>query len=71
MKLSNKTYDTLKFIALLIAPIVTFVGSLVSIWGISHGDQIVATLAACDVLVGAVVAIAKALYDKENGKEQK
>lgn len=69
MKLSNKTYDILKFIALLIAPLVTFVGSLVSIWGISHGEQIVATLAACDVLIGAVVAIAKALYDK--GKEQK
>lgn len=68
MKLSNKAYDTLKFIALLIAPIVTFVGSLVSIWGISHGEQIVATLAAIDVLVGAVVAIAKAIYDKN--KEQ-
>lgn len=71
MKLSNKTYDTLKVIALLVAPLITFVGSLVSIWGISHGEQIVATLAACDVLIGAVVAIAKALYDKENGKEQK
>ena len=65
MKLSNKTYDTLKFIALLIAPIVTFVGSLVSIWGVSYGEQIVATLAAIDVLVGAVVAIAKAIYDKQ------
>ena len=63
--MSNKTYDTLKFIALLIAPLVTFVGSLVSIWGISHGEQIVATLAAIDVLVGAVVAIAKAIYDKK------
>ncbi len=71
MKLSNKTYDALKLIALLIAPFITFVGSLVSIWGIPHGEQIVATLAACDVLIGAVVAIAKALYDKENGKGQK
>lgn len=68
MKMSDKTYDTLKFIALLIAPLVTFVGSLVSIWGIPYGEQIVATLAAIDVLVGAVVAIAKALYDKN--KEQ-
>lgn len=62
--MSNKTYDTLKFIALLIAPIVTFVASLVDIWGIPHGTEIVATLAAIDVLVGAVVAIAKAIYDK-------
>lgn len=68
MKLSNKTYDTLKFIALLIAPLVTFAASLVDIWGIPHGTEIVATLAAIDVLVGAVVAIAKAIYDKN--KEQ-
>lgn len=66
MKLSNKAYDTLKFIALLIAPLVTFMASLVDIWGIEHGNEIVATLAAVDVLIGAVVAIAKALYDKKN-----
>lgn len=66
--MSNKTYDTLKFIALLIAPLVTFVASIVDIWGIPHGTEIVATLAAIDVLVGAVVAIAKAIYEKN--KEQ-
>ena len=68
--MSNKTYDTLKFIALLIAPIVTFLASLVDIWGIPYGSQIVASLAALDVLVGAVVAIAKAIYDK-NKEQQK
>ena len=70
MKLSNKAYDTLKLIALLIAPIVTFVGSLVSIWGIPHGENIVATLAGLDVLVGSIVAIAKALYDKEQNNAE-
>ena len=69
MKLSNKAYDTLKFIALLIAPLVTFAASLVDIWGIEHGNEIVATLAAVDVLVGAVVAIAKAIYDKQKEAE--
>lgn len=66
MKLSNKTYDTLKFVALLIAPIVTLVASVVDIWGIPHGTEIVATLAAVDVFIGAVVTIAKAAWDKEN-----
>lgn len=65
MKLTNKAYDTLKLIALLIAPIVTFVASLVDIWGIPYGSQIVATLAALDVLFGAIVAIAKSIYDKQ------
>lgn len=69
MKLSNKAYDTLKFIALLIAPLVTFAASIVDIWGIPHGNEIVATLAAVDVLVGALVAIAKAVYDKQKEAE--
>lgn len=63
--MSNKVYDTLKLIALLIAPLVTFAASLVDIWGIKYGSQIVATLAAIDVLFGAIVAIAKAMYDKK------
>ena len=64
MKLSNKTYDTIKFIALLIAPIATFVAALVDIWGIPYGSQIVATISALDVFVGAFVVILKTLYDK-------
>lgn len=64
MKLSNKTYDTIKFIALLIAPIATFVAALVDIWGIPYGSQIVATISAIDVFVGALVVILKTIYEK-------
>ena len=64
MKLSNKTYDTIKFIALLIAPIATFVAALVDIWGIPYGSQIVATISALDVFVGALVVILKTIYEK-------
>ena len=64
MKLSNKTYDIIKFIALLIAPIATFVAALVDIWGIPYGSQIVATISALDVFVGALVVILKTIYDK-------
>ena len=63
--MTDKTYDTLKFIALLIAPIVTFCAALVEIWGIPYGPQIVATLAGIDTLFGAVVAIAKAQWEKK------
>ena len=62
--MTDKTYDTLKFIALLIAPSVTFVASLVDIWGITNGPQIVATLAAIDTLIGAVVVIAKQAWER-------
>ena len=65
MKISNNTYDTIKIIALLIAPIATFVAALVDIWGIPYGSQIVATISALDVFVGALVVILKTLYDKQ------
>ena len=64
MKISNKTYDTIKFIALLIAPLCTFFAALVDIWGIPYGSQIVATIAALDALMGAIVIILKNNYVK-------
>lgn len=64
MKLSNRTYDVIKFIALLIAPLATFIAALVDIWGIPYGSQIVATISALDVFVGALVIILKSIYEK-------
>lgn len=64
MKISNRTYDVIKFIALFVAPICTFFAALVEIWGIPYGPQIVATIAALDTLLGAVVIILKKLYEK-------
>lgn len=64
--MTNKTYDILKFLALIATPIITFLCAIVSIWGIPYGQQITATLAALDTLIGAIVAIAKIQYDKKN-----
>lgn len=66
--MTDKTYDTLKFIALLIAPLVTFLTALVDIWSIPNGTQIVATLAALDTLLGAIVVIAKQAWEKRQMK---
>ena len=64
--MSNQTYDRIKVIALLIAPVVAFIASLVSIWGIPYGEQIVATLTALDTLIGAVVVISNKRYTEDN-----
>lgn len=64
--MSNKTYDVIKFISLLIAPVATFVAALASIWGWGDiGAKVVATISAVDVLLGAVVIVLKTLYDKQ------
>ena len=66
MKITNKIYDIIKFVSLVIAPIVTFVSALATIWGWGDvGTKVVATLSAIDVLVGAVVVILKAIYEKK------
>ena len=65
--MNNKTYDILKFIALLIAPVIVLVSQIVDIWGIPYGEQITTTLAAIDVFVGSVVVIAKKIYEKKGG----
>ena len=63
--MSNKTYDILKFLALIATPIITFLCAIVSIWGIPYGQQITASLAALDTLIGAIVVIAKQMYEKK------
>ena len=60
--MTNKQYDTLKSIALILTPVLAFLASLVNIWGIPYGEQIVATLTAIDTLVGAVVVVTNKAY---------
>ena len=65
MTLSNKAYDFIKALGLVAVPIIVFLTALVNIWNIPYGDQIVATLAAVDVLIGAFVSVAKNIYDRK------
>lgn len=63
--MNDKTYDTLKLIGLIFAPVSTFIAALISIWNIPYSAQITATLAAADTCIGALVLIAKARYEKK------
>jgi len=68
--MTDKMYDRIKAIALLIVPILTLATTLVNIWGVPHADLWAATFAALDVFVGAVVTVAKQIYErKENHHE--
>ncbi len=62
--MSNKTYDILKVIALLVLPIGTLISTIFQIWEIPGAQQIQATFVALDVFCGALVTIAKAEYDR-------
>lgn len=62
MKISNKAYDILKFIAIIILPLSELIGSLSGIWGLPYGQEIVATLAAVHLFLGALLKRSSDLY---------
>ena len=65
-KMSNKTYDILKEIALVWLPAVNVLWvSLAKIWGWPLVAEISGTIAAIDVFLGAVLKISKNQYDKD------
>ena len=66
MKLSNKTYDVMKWIALILIPAVAVLyGALAPVWGWPYKDEIVYTLTAIDTFLGAILGISTAQYNKE------
>lgn len=68
--MSNKTYDILKVIALLVLPISELISALASIWGLPYGTQIVATLVALDAFLGAVLKVSSDAYAKRQTDDQ-
>ncbi len=61
--MTNKTYDTIKAIALLAVPVLAFIAALCSIWNVPYCEQITASLTAIDALLGGLVVAAKKIYD--------
>lgn len=61
--MSDKTYNTIKNIALFAVPILAFAASLCTIWNVPYCEAITATLTAIDTLLGGIVIVAKKIYD--------
>lgn len=63
--MNNKTYDLLKEIAQIWLPaIATLYFTLASIWGFPYAEQIVGTISAIDVFLGAILKISTIQYNK-------
>lgn len=70
MKLSNKAYDILKWIATYLLPALgTLYFAVASIWGFPYGEQIVGTVTAVDTFLGVILGISTVKYNKENKEE--
>lgn len=72
MKMSDKTYDILKWIAQILLPALgTLYFALSKIWGFPFATEVVGTITAIDTFLGAVLGISTMNYNKEieNGGE--
>lgn len=65
---SNKVYDILKWVALVVFPAIATLFSAISmIWGIPYGEQITSTIIAIDTALGAILGVSSIKYVKKAG----
>lgn len=63
MKMSNRLYDVLKWVAMLFLPaLATLIRVVFAIWGIQYGEQIATTIMAVDAFLGACLGISSIQY---------
>ncbi len=69
MKLNNKVYDVLKWIALVaLDALGLFYNEMSTIWGLPYGDQVFKTCVAFSLLIGTLIGISSAQYNKNKGE---
>lgn len=68
-KMSDKVYDVLKWIALILIPAIgTLYFALAGIWGLPYAEAIVGTLTAVDTFLGAILGISTSMYKKNQSE---
>lgn len=66
MKLTNKQYDILKWIAQILLPAIgALYFALSKIWGFPMATEVIGTIAAIDTFLGAVLGISTKNYIQE------
>lgn len=67
MKMPDKVYDILKYVALIVMPaLAVLVTAITEIWHIPYGPEISGTITALDVCLGSLLQVSNAKYRKEN-----
>ena len=63
MKLSNKQYDIIKWVALVVIPaLATLVLTVGKIWGLPYYDNIGATISAIGLFLAAIIGVSTSNY---------
>ena len=71
MKLNDRIYDILKWIALICIPaLATAYVGLAAVWGWPYADEVAKTAAVVCTLLGALLGISTAEYRKTKGAHE-
>ena len=66
MKLDNRVYDILKYIALIVLPaLATLYSTLAGVWGLPYAEQISVTIMAVDTFMGILLKLSTDEYNRE------
>lgn len=66
MQLNSKVYDVLKWITMIVLPaLATAYVGLAAIWGFPYADEVAKTTAVICTLLGALLGISTAQYNKD------
>lgn len=69
MKLENKYYDILKWLVMIVLPaLTTAYVALAGVWGFPCPDEVAKTGSAVCTLLGAILGISTAEYNKSTGE---
>ena len=64
--MSNKTYDILKIICLIVLPaFTTFVIAIIPVLGVPHSDAIIFVLTAFNTMLGTIITKISSMYNKK------
>lgn len=64
---NNKLYDALVWVAQIVLPALgTLYFALSGIWSFPYGEQVLGTITAIDVFLGAILGLSKVNYRKQN-----
>jgi hypothetical protein len=67
VKINNKFYDILKYIALIALPALgTFWTIVGAVWGAPHTDEVVKTIVAVGTLLGALLILSTSQYNNSD-----
>lgn len=65
MRLCNKTYDILKFIAQILIPaLASLYFGIAQIWGLPYAEEIIGTLSLIDGFLGVILGISTYNYNR-------